>query len=267
MSEDVYAFVDVPGVGIKKVLVVSDGRAVLDYGGLEDCFVTLENGKRALAILGFITGEFPTMKVGDIEAGDFFEIEEDGTWVNKGEGTVWDEVSNPIFAARLDTGSGRIDYNYDELTVDFATNARYPEEPAPIVIQAMHSWKIGGKVRPHIHWIQNSNNTPNILVAYRFYNNGEAPGAFTLKALTAANNQITYPGSGSIQQITNLDIPEVDFSSMGLSFTFDCRIYRDTQNASLLFAGADSYSGVWSAKYYDIHYEKNMNGSREEFTK
>lgn len=180
--------------------------------------------------------------------------------------TRWDERSQPIFAARLDTGSGRIDYNYDELTVDFQDNARYPEEPAPIVLQSTHLWKIGGGVRPHIHWIQNQAAMPNLLVEYRFYNNGGSPGAFSLKALTAANNKFAYPGSGSIQQITNLDLGDI-FGSMGLSFTFDCKIYRDSANASLLFSGADSYAGNLSLKYYDIHFEVDDMGSREEFVK
>jgi len=206
-------------------------------------------------------------KIGTVGEGNYFEIEPDGTWVNNGDSTTWDEISQPLFAARLDTSSGRIDYNYDELTVDFADNARYPEEPANVVIQAPHAWKIGSDLRPHIHWIQTSDAMPNILVAYRFYSNGElVPSSFTLKALTASDSAFTYT-SGSLQQITNLNLPTGLFTDETISFTFDCKIYRDTGNVSNLFSGADSYSGVWSVKYYDIHFERDMNGSREEFTK
>lgn len=210
----------------------------------------------------------PLFFAGDITNGDYFEIEGDGTWVNNGDSTTWDEISQPFFASRLDSSSGRIDYNFDELTVDFADNARYPKEPAPIVIQAMHSWKIGTDIRPHIHWIQTSSAIPNILIAYRFYNNGASvPSSFTLKALKATDNAFTYPGSGSFQQITNFNLTSGLFSSSTISFTFDCLIYRDSANASGLFAGADAYTGAWSAKYYDIHFEKDTNGSRDEFVK
>lgn len=51
MSDDVYAFVDIPGVGLKKVLVSSFGDDVADYGALDDCYVTLNGGKRALMTL------------------------------------------------------------------------------------------------------------------------------------------------------------------------------------------------------------------------
>lgn len=208
------------------------------------------------------------LKVGSVPGGNYLQIEEDGTLVSKGEGTVWDEVSQPLFAARLDTSSGRIDYNFDELTVDFAANARYPQEPVSSVIQAPHSWKIGGGVRPHLHWVQNQNAVPNILVTYRIYNNGdEVPSAWVFKALTSDESVFTYPGSGSIMQITEFDLATTLFEDSTISFTFDCKIYRDSSNASGLFSGADAYTGIWSAKYYDIHFEKDMNGSREEFIK
>lgn len=210
----------------------------------------------------------PVLKIGDISGGDYLDIENDGTWINEGEGTTWDEVSQSFVGLNIFTVAGRVDYNFTELTLDFAGNARYPEEPVGVVIQALHARKTGSDIRPHIHWVQNAGNMPNILISYRFYNNGEpVPGAWTLKALTSSDNIFTYPSSGSIQQITEFNLPASTFSSMGLSFTFDCKIYRDSANTSTLFAGVDTYSGSWSAKYYDIHFEKDMNGSREEFVK
>jgi len=208
----------------------------------------------------------PILKAGDITGGDYSEFEPDGTLVANGDATVFDEVSQSFVGANIFTVAGRVDYNFDELTLDFAGNARYPDEPVGIVIQALHAWKTGGKVRPHIHWIQNSDNNPNILISYRVYGNGEVPPAWTLKALTSDDNVFEWSGVG-MQQITEFNLADSVFSSMGLSFTIDVKIYRDTQNVSTLFSGVDSYSGVWSAKYYDIHFEMDMIGSREEFVK
>lgn len=198
--------------------------------------------------------------------GNLFLIEEDGTWVNEGDGTTWDEISQPFVGSNIFTVAGRVDYNYSELTLDFATNARYPDEPVGIVTQAMHSRKADSDIRPHIHWMQTSDNTPNILVEYRFYGIGESPPTWTLKALTPSDNAIPYAGVNT-QQITAFNLPEGHGVGLGLSFTIDVKIYRDSANTSGLFAGADTYSGVWSAKYYDIHFEKDMNGSRTEFIK
>jgi hypothetical protein len=130
----------------------------------------------------------------------------------------------------------------------------------------MHARKAGSDIKPHIHWIQNQNAVPNILVSYRFYNNGASvPGSWTLKALT--NTVFTYPGSGSIVQISPFNLTSGTFANSSLSFTFDAKVYRDTANASGLFAGADAYTGNWSLKYYDIHFQNDMTGSRQEFVK
>lgn len=197
---------------------------------------------------------------------NYFEVEPDGTWINHGESTVWDEVSKSFVGNSLFTPAGRVDYDLIELTLNFATNARYPEEPVGVVSQMNHARKTDSDIRPHIHWMQNSDNNPNILVQYRFYNNGEVPPLWTLKALTPADNIFPFVSAGQ-QQITEFNLPEGHGVGLGLSFTADVKFYRDSANTSGLFAQADSYSGVWNAKYFDIHLERDMNGSREEFVK
>lgn len=208
----------------------------------------------------------PIIRVGDFSNGDYFNVEEDGTWQNKGDGTCWDEISKSFVGSNIFTVAGRVDYNFTELTLDFATNARYPEEPVGIVTQLSHARKIDSDIRPHIHWMQNSDNNPNILIQYRFYNNGEAPPVWTLKALTSADNKFAWSGVG-MQQITEFNLSAGHGVGMGLSFTADVKFYRDSANTSTLFSGVDNYTGAWNAKYFDIHIERDMNGSREEFVK
>jgi hypothetical protein len=209
---------------------------------------------------------FNTSKTGDVPGGDYLEVELDGTWVNHGEGTTWDEVSKSFVGNSLFSPAGRVDYNFTELTLDYATNARYPDEPVGVVNQILHARKTDSDIRPHIHWMQNSNNNPNILVEYRMYNVNDVPPAWTLKALTASDNKFSFNGIGS-QQITEFNLPAGNGVGLGLSFTIDVKIYRDSANTSGLFSGSDTYAGVWNAKYYDVHLEMDMRGSRLEFTK
>lgn len=54
--DNVYAYVDVPGEGLKKVLVVSDLSDISDIGSLEDVYVTTTEGKRALAVINLAGG-------------------------------------------------------------------------------------------------------------------------------------------------------------------------------------------------------------------
>jgi len=196
---------------------------------------------------------------------DTFTVDSEGVWRNTGEGTTWDEISQPFIGEKLTSPSSNIRQNSAEITMDFETSARYPADYVSAVIQTPHARKEGSDYKPHFHWVQTQDAIPNILIEYRAYNNGEAvPSVWTLKALT--RNVFTYT-SGNILQITPFDLPEGFASLLTLSSTFDCRIYRDVTNVSGLFAGADTYSGDWMVKYYDIHFERDMNGSNEEFVK
>ena len=232
---------------------------------------TVSGQKTAIAVANISGGsltepEYDGIKVGDVSGGNYFEVEADGTDIRHGDATVWDEASQSFVGQNIFIVAGRVDYNFTELTLDFAANARYPEEPVGIVIQAMHARKTGSDIRPHIHWMQNSDANPNILAEYRMYNTNDVPPAWTLKALTAADNVFSFGGVGA-QQITEFNLPAGHGAGFGLSFTMDLKIYRDSANTSGLFAGADTYVGAWNAKYYDIHFEKDMDGSRQEFVK
>ena len=262
--------------GIKRSLATVGIDGGIDYMQLNNIIIevdTIAGRKKAVAVANLAsTGAIPTdpqfnsLKVGNIAGGNYYDIEPDGTWVSKGSATMWDEISNSFVGNNIFENAGRIDYNYTELTLDFNTNARYPNEPAGIVTQVSHARKNGSDIRPHIHWMQNSNNNPNILIEYRLYNINEVPPAWTLKALTPSDNKFPFTQAGQ-QQLTEFNLPAGHGVSLGLSFTVDMKIYRDSSNASGLFSGSDSYSGIWSAKYYDIHIERDMNGSHEEFVK
>lgn len=262
--------------GIKSALATAGIDGGIDYMSLNNILIevdTIAGKKKAIAVANLSsTGDIPTdpefnsLKVGDVSGGNYYDIEQDGTWVSKGDATMWDEISQSFVGRNIYAVAGRVDYNYIDLTLDFNTNARYPDEPAGIVTQIMHARRTDSDIRPHIHWMQNSNNNPNILIEYRMYNINEVPPAWTLKALTTADNKFTFTTVGQ-QQLTEFNLPVGHGIGLGLSFTIDVKIYRDSQNTSGLFGSADSYSGIWSAKYYDIHVERDMNGSHEEFVK
>jgi hypothetical protein len=206
------------------------------------------------------------LHVGSEADGNSTKFEPDGTVVSEGEAMAWDEISQSFVGKNIYINQGRIDYDYDNLTVNYTTTARYPDEFAGSVKQMAHRRASNTNIRPHVHWMQNSDNNPNILIEYRAYNNGEVAPAWTQKALSQADNLFPFTDVGQ-QQITEFNIPASVGESLGLSGTFEVKIYRDSQNASNLFPSADTYSGDWEVKYYDIHILVNMFGSRDEFAK
>jgi hypothetical protein len=197
-------------------------------------------------------------------------LEEDGTLVAIGEAECWDDLSNAIIAARLDTSSGRLDYDYYNGGVNYNSNARYPDEPVIIPVQFRHKQKYGAGavLRPHMHWLQQQSDRPNWLLAYKKTNQGSTTTFETdytnYTLLTPESDVFTYT-SGTLLQITRF--PEIDVSDVNLSGSVDFVLFRDTNNTSTLFAGADPVAGDVTVKYQDQHALFNMLGSREELVK
>ncbi len=175
----------------------------------------------------------------------------------------WDDLRFPLTGQRLTVTAGRLDYDFEECTVEFGATARYPNEPICMVAQMPHKKYFGSVLHPHLHWVQASSDMPNWLMAYRFYNNGEAVPAFTLAAWD--HNAFTYT-SGSIMQLTNF--PTIASpADENVSAILDIIMYRDSANVSTLFDGADPLSASAAAKEFDLHYQIDSTGSGREYNK
>ena len=182
--------------------------------------------------------------------------------------TDWDDISGSLLAARLDTTSGRLDFDYFNAGINFNSNARYPEEPVVIAIQAKHAMLrgAGAVLKPHFHWLQEQAARPNMLLGIKTTNYGAA----TTKEVDWSNYTFVIPTgdvftytTGTLGQITTF--PEVDISSLTISASIDVVLFRDTTNVSGLFAGADPVAGDVIIKYNDSHVKFNKFGSSNEF--
>lgn len=182
--------------------------------------------------------------------------------------TVWEDMLGPLAAQRLDVSSGRIDYNYFNGAIDFATNARYPEEPAGIRMQIPHRYKVGTNGKPHLHWKQQGSSIPNWLIAWKLSENGESDlietdyTNYTFGVL--ASHTFTYT-SGVLNQISIF--PTMDLSTANISDLLHVILFRDSANTSGLFAGSDPSAVGELATDLDIHIEFSTPGSAEEYTK
>ena len=220
-----------------------------------------------------IKKNFPTgIKVG--QPPDYFEIEEDGTDVRHGAATAWEDLSGALLAARLDTASGRLHYDYFNAGVKVDANARYPEEPMVIAMQARHEMQYSSVevpvviAKPHFHWLQQQAAIPNILLGYKITNYG----SLTTFETDWSNYTFSIPSAhiwtysaGCLAQISRF--PDIDLSAMTLSSSIDVVLFRDSANVSGLFAGADPVAAAVTIKYNDSHVKNDMIGSREEITK
>jgi hypothetical protein len=182
--------------------------------------------------------------------------------------TSFEDLRFPLTGRNIDTASGRIDYNFYNGSVVFADNARYNiAETVSFLIQLPHSWKEGTDLRPHIHWLQQSSNMPNWLIAYKWY----AKAASTVISTDwtghtfskYGDNAFTY-STGVIHQLTGFS--NIDATGKGFSDCLHICLWRDSGNDSGEFTGADPSSLDEHVLEFDIHYEVDSFGTDEEFS-
>jgi hypothetical protein len=175
------------------------------------------------------------------------------------------DVIGQVVSSRLDFSTGRLSWDGTELTIDFATNARYDQEPIPVSFQINHDADDAGFFRAHVHWLQTSATTlgfPNLMLRYRTVTNGGSPSAWTNVAYD--NCCIFTYTAGTLLQISKF--PDITRAA-GVSDFVDAILYRDSANASGLFAGADAYPDDVKIKGFDGHCLFDSTGSVSEYNR
>jgi hypothetical protein len=180
----------------------------------------------------------------------------------------WIDILSALVGNRLDANSTRYSADLFNGGVKFNTDSRYPNEAVVMHIQLNHFWKIGTDGRPHLHWKQISSATPNFLFGWKLSKNANPDlievdySNFTLSPLLG--NEFTYT-SGVLNQISRF--PDIDLSGAYISDLLTMVLFRDTANASGLFAGTDQQAGAITATDLDVHIQIDAPGSDHEYIK
>lgn len=177
--------------------------------------------------------------------------------------TVWDDLRREASASNIDSASTRYTFDYDEGVITFDDNARIANERIIYTFQLPHAWSAGSGLDPHIHWWQAQAAVPNWYMKFRKWNNGDIRPITWTEVISVADI-FTYV-SGEICQISAF--PEIDVSDIGISGFVQVQFGRDTGNVSGLFAGADPVAASADLIEYDLHYEIDSRGSRQEYIK
>lgn len=194
---------------------------------------------------------------------DGLAIETDGTIRADGAATCWRDELQELIGKKIYDAKGSVTYDIDNATINFEERADY-EDYVIMNVQLNHDWDEVTPLKPHIHWEQNQNATPNWLLAYRWQVNGQAKTMdWTVAQYTS--NAFTY-SSGTMIQISSFgDIPVPD--GVGTSSIIQLKLMRDNGNSRESFSQKDTYDGDASGLSLDIHIKINTLGSRTEYTK
>lgn len=217
-------------------------------------FITKTNG-----ISRIKTTASGVTNIGDIAGGNYTAFEADGTMSFNGNATVYDDLTVPGTTVRNSGTSVPTFAVYkDGVFLNFfdpsAINQVY------FTVQLPHSWKEGSDLKAHVHWVPTSDaSSTNVTwcLEYTWCNIG---GTFSnTSTICSSTLSVGSPATKDKQVLTNLGT--ISGSGKTLSGILICRFYRDAANSS------DTFTGNAGLLQIDFHFEKDTEGSRQEFIK
>jgi hypothetical protein len=133
-------------------------------------------------------------------------------------------------------------------------------------VQMPHAWAEGTDIDPHVHWVPNSDGAPAAHVVWTLeYTWQNALTGDVFHATSETSGTLTNPSSevsGAGQHAHYItDLGDISGTGKTISSVLVCRLYRDADNA------ADDYDDTAGLLYFDIHYQVDALGSKDEYTK
>lgn len=192
--------------------------------------------------------------LGDYVAGNYTEVSPGGELIAHGEATYWDDFRFP--ASRLQVNPALLKPDFDFANVGLLFDAA-STETVFCIAQMPHGWKEGSDIRPHIHWQPTNTNTGNVLwkLEYKWANVGDVDPALWSEVTVLA----TGAGVAGTNQIAAF--PALSGVGKTLSSLLSMKVSRIGGD------GTDTYDVDARMKEFDLHYQIDMAGSREPFSK
>lgn len=235
--------------------VVSGGLTV------QECGVNIESG--GLIVVGSSTFRGNIDISGNVSLHGNLDISgsfsmNHGIITLEGSATVWEDLQVPglsitgpaVGAPVLGTAVGNI-----ELYMFSQTESVF------LAVQLPHSWKIGSTIYPHVHgFVRESSTNANVVFGLEFSWNS----SFSCQAFPAP--QTYYMCATMTSNVAPLASLYIDANvgitpsaGAALSSMIICRLFRQS--------AASNYSGAIGLASFDVHFERDSMGSREEKVK
>lgn len=201
-------------------------------------------------------------------------VESDGTLRMDNDATVWSDLM--VYPDATSKGSSNAPVLGGVSISAFKKNAAgtsqgvylwmfsaSTEQEMYFTVQLPHSYKVGSLLYPHVHWTTSTGTPSGTNVVWGLEYTVMAIGeSFPNTSTLTSNSIIALIGtpSGTGQHIITA-LGTISGTNLGISSVLVCRLYRATGNANDTFGNEVGLLG------FDIHYEKDTEGSRQEFIK
>lgn len=163
----------------------------------------------------------------------------------------WTDLKFPLTRDKQGQSS-KPDYDFTNMGLLFPQNDA--TEIVYLITQFPHEG-MNSELKPHIHFVQSVAQQPTFKMDYRIFENGDNDAYKAFGTLTASTFAFTWT-SGDLLQIAAF--PSIDISALTeISWMMDIKLYRDD----------NTVTGDVLGKQFDIHYQMDDWGSRQEFIK
>lgn len=176
---------------------------------------------------------------------------------HEAETTYWDDLRAP--ATGINPPGQVSDPDFD-VTYGGWLFAASVTETLIVHMQMPHAWKEGSVIRPHVHWMKTTAASGAVMweIDYRWAPIGEVMDSSwtTLTASTPAVGDNDLADEHALTSFT-----EIDATGKGLSDMLLVKLSRLGGDA------ADTYGAYARMMEFDIHYQLDDPGSRQEYSK
>lgn len=222
--------------------------------------------------LGFLFGLFTMTSIlnaQEVKINDNLKVEADGTLVFENSATVYDDLMvYPDATSRGGSnppvwGSTAFKKNGSSQGVFLWMFSASTEQELYFTVQLPHSYKVGSTLFPHVHWTTATGTPTTTNVTWGLeYSAIAIGGSFSTTSTLTSNTLISAVGTptGTGQHLIT-SLGTISGTNLGISAVLVCRIYRATGDSNDTFGNEVGFLG------FDIHYEKDTEGSRSEFVK
>jgi len=196
-------------------------------------------------------------KLGVPASTDYTGVEADGTLVFNGAATVWEDLQVPGMSVGAGPSSPDLIHFAGSVTLSvYGFDGGSTLEQVYFTCQIPHARKVGSTIYPHVHWAPTTAGAGNVKwnLEYTWQNWDATFGASTTISVTAAAG-----GTAWYHHLTSF--PTITGTGMGISSILVCRLYREPSDI------ADTYGADAAFLAFDIHYEIDTVGSRQEAAK
>ncbi|MFO7574801.1 MAG: hypothetical protein R6W67_06550 [Bacteroidales bacterium] len=223
----------------------------------------------AVAALFFLSGVTGVLSSQEVKINTNLVIESDGTVRMDNSATVWNDLM--VYPDATTKGGS----NPPEWGTMFMNNgagstgvylwmfAGNKEEELHFTVQLPHDYKIGSVLYPHVHWttVTGTPSGTNVVwgLEYTVISVGETFAGTTVFKANSILPSIGSPTGTGQHLITELG--PISGTNLGISAVIICRLYRASGDA------ADTFSNNVGLLGFDIHYEQDTQGSRQQWIK